>query len=196
MATVPGRYLIVDLSQEPPALVTTDDVLPQAILDALAGIDAKLGALMSMAGQEQAQIQTLADGMNAVAAHVTSAQATLAQWIADNQQAPLDFTPAMNALASVGAAANTLDGLTPQAPSDPIQPIPAPPDPAPDPTQPVTDPGTPDLPPDTSIDPGTAADPTTTPNGGTTDTSLPDAGGATDGIGVDPGVPPDQAPLS
>ena len=134
MATVPGRYLIIDMTAEPPVLVNTDDVLPQVIVDALAAIDTKLGVLMSMAAAEQGQIQNLADGMNAVATHVTSAQQMLAQWIADNQQAPLDFTPALNALASVGAAADTLDGLTPQVPSDPIQPVPAPPDPAPDST--------------------------------------------------------------
>ena len=183
MATVPGRYLIIDTGAEPPVLVSTDDVLPTAVLVRLDAIDANLGVLMSMAGQEQAQIQNLADGMNAVAAHVTSAQTMLATWIAANQSAPLDFTPALNALASVGAAANTLDGLVPQAPSDPIQPIPAPPDPAPDPSTPITDPATPDLPPadpgTTPIDPGTASDPTTTPNGGSTpppDFPPPDAG--------------------
>ena len=186
MATVPGRYLIIDTQAEPPVLVSADNVLPQVIADALADIQAKLGVLMSMAGQEQAQIQNLADGMNAVSDHVTAARTMLADWIAANQSAPLDFTPALNALASVGAAANTLDNLVPQVPSDPIQPVPAPPDPAPDPTTPITDPATPDLPPadpgTTPIDPGTASDPTTTPtNGGSTP--------------ADPGsLPPDQPP--
>lgn len=183
MATVPGRYLIIDMTAEPPVLVNTDDVLPQVIVDALAAIDTKLGVLMSMAAAEQGQIQNLADGMNAVATHVTSAQQMLAQWIADNQQAPLDFTPALNALASVGAAADTLDGLTPQVPSDPIQPVPAPPDPAPDPTTPITDPATPDLPPDTPIDVPVATDPTTTP-----DAPPPD-------VPVD-SPPPDVPPLA
>jgi len=187
VATVPGRYLIIDTQAEPPVLVSADNVLPQVIADALADIQAKLGVLMSMAGQEQAQIQNLADGMNAVSDHVTAARQMLADWIAANQSAPLDFTPALNALASVGAAANTLDNLVPQVPSAPIQPVPAPPDPAPDPTTPITDPATPDLPPDTPpIDVPVATDPTTTPNGGTTP---PDAG-----TGGAPDVPPDQAP--
>jgi len=179
VATVPGRYLIIDTQAEPPVLVSADNVLPQVIADALADIQAKLGVLMSMAGQEQAQIQNLADGMNAVSDHVTAARQMLADWIAANQSAPLDFTPALNALASVGAAANTLDNLVPQVPSAPIQPVPAPPDPAPDPTTPITDPGTPDLPPDVPIDVPVATDPNSTPDGGT--------GGTTD-------VPPDQAP--
>jgi hypothetical protein len=163
VACVPGRYLIIDLEAEPPAVANTDDVLPQVILDALAAIDAKLGMIMTSMAEGQAQIQNLADGMNAVATHVTSAQTMLADWIAANQSAPLDFTPALNALASVQAAAGTLDGLVPQAPSDPIQPIPLPPDPAPDPATPVTDPATPDpsLPPGGDV--GTATDPTTTP---------------------------------
>jgi hypothetical protein len=181
VATVPGRYLIVDTGVEPPVLTTTDDLLPTFIADALAGIDAKLGTLMSMAAAEQGQIQTLADGMNAVSDQLTAASAGLAQWIADNQAAPLDFTPALNALASVQAAGGVVAGLQPQAPSDPIQPLPAPPDPATDPSTPVSDPNTPDptLPPGGDI--GTATDPTTTPgNGGDT------------GV-VPPDVPPDQS---
>jgi hypothetical protein len=192
VASVPGRYLIIDTQADGgPALVSTDDVLPTALAERLDSIDAKLETIMSMAEAQQGQIQNLADGMNAVAAHVNAAQTMLSGWIAQHQDAALDFTPAMNALASIQTAAGTLDGLVPQAPSDPIQPVPAPPDPAPDPSTPVTDPSTPDLPPDTGIDPGTASDPTTTPsNGGT----VTDTGGATDGIGVDPGSDSPPAP--
>lgn len=179
MATVPGNYLIIDLSQTPPALLTAEDVLPAAIQEALAGIDAKLETIMSMAAEQQGQIQNLADGMTAVSDQLTAASSGLAQWIADNQQAPLDFTPALNALASVQAAGGVVAGLQPQAPSDPIQPVPLPPDPAPDPTTPVTDPSTPDptLPPGGDVT--VATDPTTTPDGSTLDPSQqapPDAG--------------------
>ena len=169
----------MDLTAEPPSLVNTDDVLPQVIVDALTAIDTKLGMIMTSMAEGQAQIQNLADGMTAVSDHVTAARQMLADWIAANQSAPLDFTPALNALASVQAAAGTLDSLTPQVPSDPIQPVPLPPDPAPDPATPITDPGTPDLPPDVPIDVPVATDPNSTPDGGT--------GGTTD-------VPPDQAP--
>lgn len=169
---MPGRYLIVDLQAEPPELINTDDVLSEVIVDALAAIDAKLETIMSMAAEQQGQIQSLADGMTAVSDQLGAASTSLAQWIADNQQAPLDFTPALNALASVQAAGGVVAGLQPQTPATPIDPVPAPPDPAPDPSTPVTDPTTPDptLPPGGDI--GVATDPTTTPD-----------------------VPPDQAPL-
>jgi len=195
VGAVTAGYLLIDLSQEPPALVTADEVLPAVILAALASINAKLEKIMTAQAEGQAQIQTLADGMNAVSDHVTSARQMLADWIAANQSAPLDFTPALNALASVQAAAGTLDSLTPQAPQaggdQPLpDPVPAPPDPAPDPTTPITDPTTPDLPPDAGIDTGVATDPGTTPgNGGT----VTDTGGASDGMTTDtgqPGIPP------
>ena len=175
---MPGNYLIIDLSQEPPALVTAEDVIPAAIVSVLNQVLANQqtilmnqGTIMNMAADQQGQIQSLADGMTAVSTQITSASAGLAQWIADNQSAPLDFTPALNALASVQAAGGVVDGLLPQAPQTPIDPVPLPPDPAPDPSTPVTDPGTPDptLPPGGDI--GTATDPTTTPDGGTLDPS-------------------------
>lgn len=178
MATVPGNYLIIDLSQTPPALLTAEEVLPAAIQEALAAIDAKLETIMNMAEAQQGQIQNLADGMTAVSTQLGSASASLAQWIADNQQAALDFTPALNALASVQAAAGVVDGLQPQAPSDPIQPVPAPPDPAPDPTTPIDDPSTPDPTLPDGGDLGAATDPNTTPDGSTLDPSqqAPDDG--------------------
>jgi hypothetical protein len=181
VACVPGNFLIIDMSGDTPVLTQTDDVLPAIVADRLDALAAQLTVLqqnqekiMTDMAAGQAQIQTLADGMNAVSDHVTSARDMLAAFIANNQTAALDFTPAMNALASMQTAAGTLDTLVPQTPSDPIQPVPAPPDPAPDPTTPITDPSTPDLPPvdvlppDTPpIDPTVASDPTTSPNGGT-----------------------------
>lgn len=166
MATVPGNYLIIDLSQTPPALLTAEEVLPAAIQEALAGIDAKLETLVNMASEQQGQIQNLADGMTAVSDQLTSASTTLAQWIADHQDAALDFTPALNALASVQAAGGVVAGLQPQAPSDPIQPVPEPLPPATDPATPVTDPGTPDPTLPDGGDISVATDPTTTPDGG------------------------------
>ena len=64
------------------------------------------------------------------------------------------------------AAGGVVDGLLPQTPPTPVDPVPAPPDPAPDPSTPVTDPTTPDptLPPGGDIT--VATDPTTTPDGG------------------------------
>ena len=156
----------MDMQAEPPVLISTDDVLPKVITDALAAIDAKLGTIMSMAESQQGQIQTLADGMTAVSDQLTSASTTLAQWIADHQDAALDFTPALNALASVQAAGGVVAGLQPQAPSDPIQPVPEPLPPATDPTTPVTDPGTPDPTLPDGGDISVATDPTTTPDGG------------------------------
>lgn len=170
-----GKYLIIDTSQEPPALVSADDVLPVAITDALQQVLANQQTIienqgtiiMSMADQ-QAQLTTLTDGMTAVADQLTAAGTALGDWIVAHQDQPLDFTVPLNALANVQAAAGVVGGLLPQTPSDPIQPVPAPPDPATDPSTPVTDPSTPDptLPPGGDI--GTATDPTTTPSNGST----------------------------
>ena len=188
-----GSYLIVDLTQEPPAVVSADAVLPAAIIAKLNEIKE---LIMSTAAAGQAQIQTLADGMTSVTVQLTSASTNLANWIAQHQDAPLDFTPALNALASIQAAGSVVDGLTPQDPvasAPPLpDPVPAPPDPATDPGTPITDPGTPDLvDPGYSIDVGTATDPTTTPSDGST-TGLGDAGGATDSLTTDTGsgIPP------
>ena len=161
-----GKYLIIDTSQEPPVLVTAEDVLPTAVADALQQVlanqqtilDNQGKIIMNMADQ-QGQIQNIADGLGAVSTQLGTASANLGQWIADHQGAPLDFTPALNALASVQAAAGVVDGLQPQAPSDPIQPVPAPPDPATDPNTPVDDPSTPDPTLPAGGDIGTATDP-------------------------------------
>lgn len=181
----------MDLTAEPPALVNTDDVLPTAILERLDAIDANVEKIMNMAEQAQGQINDLGAAMQAVADHVSSASTTLGQWIADHQDAPLDFTPALNALSSLQAADGTLQSTVPQVPAQPLpDPIPDP-GPPPDPGTPIdtttppdpTDPSTPpDLPPPGDL--GTATDPTT----GSGDTGIvpPDAGGATDTPTVNP----------
>jgi hypothetical protein len=76
------------------------------------------------------------------------------------------------------AAGGVVDGLLPQAPSDPIQPVPAPPDPATDPNTPIDDPSTPDPTLPDGGDTSVATDPNTTPDGSTLDPSqqAPDDG--------------------
>jgi hypothetical protein len=143
--TVAGSFLIIDMTQDPPALISADDVIPAAIVQKLTEIKE---LIMSTGAAEQAQIGQLADAITAVAAHVSSASSTLAQWIADHQDAPLDFTPALNALSSLQAADATLSATVPQGPQVDT-PLPEPvPDPGPVSTDPTTPPDVPpDLPP-------------------------------------------------
>jgi hypothetical protein len=151
---VAGRYLIIDMSGDVPQLVSSDDVLPEALRLILSDIRDQLGVIVSQGSAEQAQLDTLAAGINAVAAHVTSAAGTLQQFIADAQAAqaanqPLDFTGANQALASLTSADSTLQGIVPQAPEAPL------PDPVPDPGPPLT----PDqVPSDPAPDIGTGTD--------------------------------------
>lgn len=172
--TVPGSYLIVDLTQTPPVLVSAEDVIPAAILQVLKDIQANQEKIMTDMAAEQQQLNDLATGMAAVGDHVTQASQTLAQWIANAQAAPpeqpLDFTGAQNALAGLNAADTTLQGIIPQAPDAPL------------PT-PVPDPGPPPAP----SDPAGADVPLPPPDG--TDPSLPPPDS-----GSTPDVPPD-APL-
>jgi len=172
---VAGNFLIIDMSQTPPAVVTATDVLPAVITDALAAIDAKLGKIMTSMADEQGQLDNMATAMQAVADHVSSATATLAQWITDHSGTP-DLTHLTTALASLQTADSGLTSIVPQAPATPITPIP---DPGPAPTPPV-DTTTPAVPVDTP--PAAPADPTAPP----VDPTAP----------VDPGtLPVDQPPL-
>ena len=167
--TVAGSYLIVDLTQTPPALVSAEDVIPAAILQVLKDIQANQEKIMTDMAAEQQQLQTLADGMTAVSAHVTAASQTLAQWIANAQSAPpeqpLDFTAPLNALAGLQAADTTLQGIVPQAPPD------APLD------TPVPDPGPPPAP----SDPAGADVPLPPPDGSDPSLPPPDGGDGTAG---------------
>lgn len=150
MGGMAGPYLIVDLGQQPPAIVDAGQVLPAAIADALAAIDGKLEQIMSDQAAEQAELNDMGTAMQAVADHVSSASANLGAWIAQQQAQPaaaaLDFTGANTALASLQAADATLGGIVPQAPAvalDPAVPDPGPaPDAPVDPSAPV-DPGAP-----------------------------------------------------
>ena len=168
-----GRYLIIDMSGEPPQLVSTDDVLTPALAQILGEIRDQLGVIMSNQAGEQAQLDTLTAGMTAVGAHVTQAAQTLAQWIANAQAAPpeqpLDFTGATNALAGLNAADTTLQGIIPQAPDAPLDtPVP---DPGPPPA--AGDPAGGDVP----LPPPDGTDPSLPPpDGGTADVPLGDSG--------------------
>lgn len=166
MGGMAGPYLIIDLGQQPPAIVDAGQVLPAAIADALAAIDAKMEKIMSDQAAEQAELNDLGTAMGVVADHVTAAGAAnttaisaLQSYMQANAAQPLDFTPVTTALtalqaadASNQAAADTLAGIVPQTPAtplatpvaDPGPPAPAPADPAVvDPSAPI-DPGAPD----------------------------------------------------
>ena len=160
--TVPGSYLIVDLTQTPPVLVSAEDVIPAAILQVLKDIQASQEKIMAGMAAEQAQINDLATAVSAVADHVSSATAGLAAWIADHQ-GTVDLGGAMAALGSLQAADAGLSAIVPQAPA--ATPLP----------DPIDDPGppSPDLPPPTP-DP-VPVDPALTGDSGSTPDVPPDA---------------------
>jgi hypothetical protein len=156
------------MGTEPPTLVSTDNVLPAVIAQALNEIKE---LIMTDSAAEQAQLDQLTTAISAVADHVSSASTTLSAWISQAQAAqaanqPLNFDGANAALGSLQAADGTLGGVVGQ-----VQPQPLP--------QPIPDPGPPpvDVPPDA---------------GAPVDTTGTDAGGATDGTTTDTGLPPDQ----
>jgi len=178
---VAGRYLIVDMGVEPPALVSTDDILPAVVVQALNEIKE---LIMTDSAAEQQQLNDLGAAISAVGDHVSSAAQTLSAWITQAQAAqaanqPLDFTGANTALAGLQAADATLGGVVNQVQPQPLpQPVPDP-GPAPDPT--------------TQPDAGTPVDTTTTPDaGGATDgTTVTDSGtDSTAGLPPDPSAPP------
>jgi len=121
---------------------------------------------MTDAAAEQAQINTLADAINVVAAHQQAAQTQIQAYIAAHPDAPpADLTPLVSAVASLQNADTGLAAVLPAMPDAPApaDPIPAPPD---DPSVPVVD--------------------------APVDTAPTDSGAATDGTTVDTGPPPDQ----
>jgi hypothetical protein len=160
---VAGSFLIIDLSQTPPSIVAAEDVLPAAILEKLTAIDDKLEAIRVSMASEQATIDNMAAGIQAVADHVSAATATLGQWIADHPDVPpADLAHLQTAFDSLTAADGGLQGIVPQVPPD------APLD------TPVADPGpAPDVPPDTTVPPPDVAPP--------------------DASGIDTGAPPPDA---
>lgn len=153
--TVAGSYLIVDLTQTPPALVSAEDVIPAAILQVLKDIQANQEKIMAGMAAEQGQINDLATAISTVADHVSSATAGLATWIADHQ-GTADLTGAMAALGSLQAADAGLSAIVPQAPvATPLpEPIPDPGPPSPDLPAPTPDP----VPVDPSLTPDQAPD--------------------------------------
>jgi hypothetical protein len=140
------------MSGEPPQLVSTDDVLPAALVQILTDIRDTLGVIVSNQAGEQAQLNDFATAIQAAADHVNSASGQLAAWISANSSAPLDFTGASAALASLQAADSTLQATVPQAPATPLaDPVPDP-GPAPAPVDTTgTDTGAP--PPDSGVPP-------------------------------------------
>lgn len=163
--TVAGSYLIIDLTKTPPELVSAEEVIPAAILQVLKDIQANQEKIMAGMAAEQAQINDLATAISAVADHVSSATAGLAQWIADHQ-GTVDLGGAMAALGSLQAADSGLSAIVPQAPAAPLpDPIPDPGPPSPELPAPQPDPvpvdpaltippdsgSTPDVPPDAPL---------------------------------------------
>ena len=136
-----GRFLIIDMSGDVPQLVSTDDVLPAALVQILGDIRQQLGVIMMNQAAGQAQINDLAAAISTVADHVSSATAGLAQWIAEHQ-GTIDLTGAQAALASLQAADGGLSAIVPQAPvATPLpEPIPDPGPPSPDLPPPTADP--------------------------------------------------------
>lgn len=169
------------MSGDVPQLVSTDEILPEALRQILTEIRDQLGVIIMSQGAEQAQLDTITAGITAVSAHVTQASQTLAQWIANAQAAPpeqpLDFTGAQNALAGLQSADSTLQGIVPQAPDAPLD-------------TPVPDPG----PPPAAGDPTGADVPLPPPDGSDPSQPPPDSGSTPDGGGVDTGAPPPDAP--
>jgi ABC-type transporter Mla subunit MlaD len=139
-------------------VVTADSVLPQVIQDALAQITTTLntvlenqGKIMSSMADEQATINNVADAVNAVAAHVTAASASLQDWITAHE-GTIDTSGLAASLSSLQAADSTLQAVVPQAPAAPLDtPVPDPGPPAdstpasdvPPPDVPTADPAAP-----------------------------------------------------
>lgn len=146
-------------------LVSADDVIPAAILQALKTLQAgqqtiitNQETIMTNQANEQQMLNDLGTAVQASADHVSAASGLLQTWIENNQatEGPLDFTGAQTALASLQAADSTLQGIVPQTPAQPITPVPDP-GPAPDPTP---DPGPDSPPPDAPPAPDPSQDPT------------------------------------
>ena len=95
----------------------------QIILATLARIETKVDQLMSEAGATQADVQALADQVNALSGRVESAIVILQEFQAANSGGPVNLGPISDALAHLTGDVAAVEGVaaaeTPPAPPAP-----------------------------------------------------------------------------